>query len=298
MDVRDLSRRFAIDNRVAITEGQGGLAMVQVTTEQATAVISPYAGQVLSYRPRGQEDVMFLSESAYYAQGKAIKGGVPICWPWFGPDPEGKGRPGHGFVRNRQWELQGTEVLPNGSVRVRVGLSDSDETRAVWPHAFRLTLETTVGASLEVALITRNLGVAPFDLSQALHTYFRVGDIARTRVLGLENRAYIDKMDGGREKRQDGAVAITGETERVYTGVSGLLEIEDGALARRIRIAPSGSASAVVWNPWAATAKSMADLGDEDYLRMICVETTNAGPDVVRLAPGAEHRLGAVYSLA
>lgn len=297
MDIRDLARRFGIDNRVSVTEGRGGLVMVEVTTDHATAVISSYAGQVLSYRPRGQRDLLFLSESAYYAAGKAIKGGVPICWPWFGPDPEGKGRPGHGFVRNRQWDLLGAEARADGSVRVSLGLGDTEETRAVWPHAFSLGLEVTVGASLEVALITRNRGVAPFDLSQGLHTYFRIGDIARTRVFGLEGCAYLDKMEGGVEKRQTGAVTITAETDRVYTGVTGPLEIDDGGLDRRIRITSTGSASAVVWNPWAATAKAMADLGDDDYLRMICVETTNAGPDVIRLAAGAEHRLTACYAV-
>lgn len=297
MDIRDLTRRFGIDRRVSITEGKGGLTMVAVTTDHASAVISPYAGQVLSYRPAGADDLLFLSESAYYAPGKAIKGGIPVCWPWFGPDPEGKGRPGHGFVRNRPWELLATELRADGSVRVRLGLTDSDETRALWPHAFALTLDATIGAALEIALTTRNRGAAPFVLSQGLHTYFQVGDIARTRVLGLDGCSYLDKMDGGRECRQDGPVTITGETDRIYTGVTGPLEIADAGLGRRIRIESAGSASAVVWNPWQDTARAMADLGDDDYRRMVCVETTNAAPDTITVTPDGEHRLVALYSL-
>lgn len=297
MDIRDLARRFGIDNRVAITEGKGGLVMVEVTTERATALISTYAGQVLSFCPRGGQDLMFLSESAYYARGKAIKGGMPVCWPWFGPDPEGKGRPAHGFVRNRQWELLGTEALADGRVRVGLELHDTEETRAIWPHAFSLGLDITVGAALEVSLVTRNRGATGFDLSQALHTYFRVGDIARTRILGLDDCRYIDKMDASVEKHQSGAVTIAAETDRIYTGVTGPLEIDDAGLDRRISIVSSGSASAVVWNPWQATAKAMADLGDDDFQRMVCVETTNAGPDIIHLAPGSEHSLTACYSL-
>lgn len=297
MDIRDLARRFGIDRRVSVTEGKGGLAMVEVTTDHARAIISPYAGQVLSYCPTGQADLLFVSESAYYAEGKAIKGGVPVCWPWFGPDPEGKGRPGHGFVRNRAWELQATELAADGSVRIRLGLSDSDDTRALWPHAFALTLEVTIGAALDIALVTRNQGATSFALSQGLHTYFSIGDIARTQVLGLDGCAYIDKMDGGSEKRQAGPVVISGETDRIYTGIAGPLEIDDAGLNRRIRIDTTGSASAVVWNPWQSTARAMADLGDDDYMRLICVETTNAGPDTVTVAPGAEHRLTARYSL-
>lgn len=296
MDISELARRFGIADRVAVIAGKGGLAMVEVTTGHSTALISIYGAQVLSFRPRGHDDLMYLSETAYYAPGKAIKGGMPVCWPWFGPDPEGKGRPGHGFVRNRQWDLVGTEALADGRVRVVLGLSDSEETRAIWPHAFNLSLDVTVGAGLDVALITRNTGTTPFALSQALHTYFRVGDIARTLILGLDGCRYLDKMDDG-EKTQNGAVTIVSETDRIYTGVRGALEIDDAGLARRIRIAATGSASAVVWNPWQATAKAMADMGDDDYRRMICVETTNAGPDIIDLAPGGEHHLSVSYAV-
>ncbi|MGE5504371.1 MAG: D-hexose-6-phosphate mutarotase [Actinomycetota bacterium] len=293
-----LDSLFAIPGRVAIAEGPGGFAQVVVTTPEAEAVISTYAGQVLSFRPRGQDDLMFLSDTAFYAPGKAIKGGVPVCWPWFGPDPEGKGRPGHGFVRNRQWELRLTEVTADGPVRVCLGLVDSEETRGIWPHAFDLELEVLVGTELELGLTTRNRGDAPFVLGQALHTYFKVGDIGRTEVMGLGGCRYLDKMDGGAEKRQQGPVTVDAETDRVYLGVGDRLEIVDQSLGRRIAIATSGSTSAVVWNPWAATAKAMADLGDDDYKVMLCVETCNAEADTVTLAPGAVHRLGATYSLA
>jgi glucose-6-phosphate 1-epimerase len=298
MSIESLNGEFAIAGKVAVVAGPGGLPMVDVDTGAARARISIHAGQVLSFHPKDQAaDLMFLSEKAHYADGKAIKGGVPICWPWFGPDPEGKGRPGHGFVRNRAWTLRGTEALADGRVRVRLGLTDTEETRTLWPHAFDLEVQATVGASLETALVTRNRGTAPFALSQGLHTYFRVGDIGRVAVTGLDGRTYIDKMDGGKEKIQRGPVTIDGETDRIYTGVAGTLAIEDAALGRRISIAASGSASAVVWNPWAATAASMADLNDDDYKVMICVETTNAGPDVIQVPAGGEHRLVATYSV-
>jgi glucose-6-phosphate 1-epimerase len=290
--------RFAIGDTVRVVAGPGGLPMVEVNIPAARAEMSPYAGQVLSWTPAGQAaDVMFLSKKAFYADGKAIKGGVPVCWPWFGPDPEGKGRPGHGFVRNRMWTLRRTEMLADGRALVAVGMTDDDTTRAVWPHAFDLELTATIGATLTVAMTTRNTGDESFALSQAFHTYFRVGAIDRTTVRGLEGMRYIDKMDGSTEKTQDGAVAITGETDRIYTGLGGPLAIEDAALGRTIRIRTEGSRSAVVWNPWAATAAAMADLEDEDYTRMICVETCNAGPDTLTLAPGASHTLVAEYSV-
>jgi glucose-6-phosphate 1-epimerase len=299
MTIAKLNADFAIDGRLKVVEGPGGLPMLDINTDQAQARISPYAGQVLSFKPAGQkDDLLFLSKSAYYAPGKAIKGGVPICWPWFGPDPEGKGRPGHGFVRNRPWVLRSTEALGDGRIQVRLGLTDSDETRAIWDHAFDLELQATIGSTLDVALTTRNTGSAAFALSQGLHTYFTVGDIAKTQVQGLDGCAYVDNMDGGAKKVQHGAIEVGGETERIYSGVNGVLEIEDKALNRRITIRPSGSASAVVWNPWAATAASMADLGDDDYKTSLCVETINAGTDGLQIAPGDEHRLGVEYGLA
>ncbi|GAB6053530.1 D-hexose-6-phosphate mutarotase [Magnetospira thiophila] len=290
MTIDQLNTDFGIAGKLTLVEGPGGLTMLDVSTALATARVSPYAGQVLAYRPTGQtEDLLFLSQQAYYAPGKAIKGGLPVCWPWFGPDPDGLGRPGHGFVRNRAWSLLSTAERPDGTIEIRLGLSDTEETRAIWPHSFELELRAIIGATLEVALITRNRGTEAFPLTQALHSYFRVGDIAQARVLGLEGCTYIDKMDNSTEKPQAGAVTISGETDRIYTGVGPHLSIEDQALGRTLALTSQGSASAVVWNPWAATAQAMADLGDDDYKSMLCVETTNAGPDVVTVAPGGEH---------
>ncbi|CAA7612624.1 Aldose 1-epimerase [Magnetospirillum sp. LM-5] len=293
MTIADLTRRFAIDGSLSFRAGPGDLIMIDVTADGGRATISLYAGQVLSFVPDGKTDLLFLSEQAYYAKGKAIKGGMPVCWPWFGPDPDGLGRPGHGFARTRPWDVMETRKLADGRVMVVLGLACDAETRAIWPHSFVLAQEIVVGDGLEVALVTRNSGQTTFTLSQALHTYFRVGDIERTRIRGLDGCAYIDKMEGGAVKSQSGPVVISSETDRIYTGVPAALSIEDDGQDRRILVESKGSASAVVWNPWQDTAKAMADLADEDYRHMICVETTNAGPDLVAVPPGAVHRLEA-----
>ncbi len=279
--------------------GNGGLPMINVSNDHADAVISVYAGQVLSFTPKGAADVLFVSDKAYYAEGKAIKGGVPICWPWFGADPEGKGRPAHGFMRNRMWSEWETRENANGSTTVILGVESSPETLAIWPHAFRLAMEITVGNTLQLALVTRNTGDVAFNITQAMHTYFAVGDIAQTTVTGLEGTQYLDKAaDGnGATKQQDGAISINSEVDRVYLGVPAELAIVDGALNRTIRITSSGNKTAVVWNPWAKIAAGMADLQDDDYLRFVCVETTNAADDVVEVAAGGEFRLVAEYSL-
>ncbi|WP_258363702.1 D-hexose-6-phosphate mutarotase [Nitrosomonas ureae] len=297
MTIEELNTKYKIAGQLEFIAGNGGLPMIRVNNAKAAALISLHAGQVLSYQPAGEpEDVLFLSEKAYYQDGKAIKGGAPICWPWFGADPEGKGRPGHGFVRNRAWNVVATEAMNNGDVKVTLGLVDTPDTRAIWPQSFSLLQEIIIGATLNLSLITRNTGKETFSITQAFHTYFKVGDIARTKVLGLEGCEYIDKAGGGNtQKRQSDAVTIESEVDRIYLDVGNTLTIDDSALNRRIQITSQGSKTAVVWNPWEKISKEMADLEDTDYQRLVCVETTNAANDVVEIAPGSECRLMASY---
>ncbi len=296
MNIEQFNADHGIVGQIEFFEGQGGLPFIRASNAKANALISVYAGQVLAYRPAGKaDDLMFLSEKAYYQAGKAIKGGVPICWPWFGSDPEGKGRPAHGFVRNRMWDVIDTAVSVNGEARIVLGLTDTPETRSIWPHAFVLRLEITIGETLGLALITRNSGDQPFSITQAFHTYFGVGDIHQTSVSGLEGKSYIDKVDGGQQKIQSGAVTINTEVDRSYLDVANELVIHDAARKRNVRITSQGSRSAVIWNPWAKIASEMADLQDDDYLRLLCVETTNAASDVVTIQPGSEFRLTAQY---
>ena len=296
MNIERLNNEYGIADQVVFVEGEGGFPFIRIRNDKASALISVYAGQVLSFQPEhARDDLLFLSEQAYYQPGKAIKGGVPICWPWFGPDPEGLNRPAHGFLRNRMWDVVETSATPEGDTRVILGLTDSDETHAIWPRAFVLRLEITISDTLNLELVTRNSGSQPFSVTQAFHTYFSVGDISQTSVSGLENTRYIDKADDNLEKNQTGAVTVEAEVDRIYLSVSSDLIIHDTARKRRIRIVSKGNRTAVIWNPWASISTEMADLQDDDYRRFICVETTNAATDRVNIRPGSEFRLAANY---
>lgn len=296
MKIEQLNADYAIAGQLKFIEGKGGFPFIEISNAKTSALISVYAGQVLSFCPAGTaDDLMFLSEKAYYQPGKAIKGGAPICWPWFGADPQGLGRPAHGFVRNRLWNVVATGTTADGDTRVTLGLIDTPETRAIWPQSFTLALEITVGSSLNLELVTRNTGTQMFPVTQAFHTYFKVGDISQISVLGLEGIDYIDKTDNSAQKQQTGAVMIDTEVDRIYLRVQGELVIADAALKRRIRIASRGSKTAVVWNPWAKISAEMGDLQDDDYRRLLCVETTNSVTDVVEIAPNREFRLVANY---
>jgi glucose-6-phosphate 1-epimerase len=297
MDIAQLNTNYGQLGRLKFISGQGDLPFLEITHPQATALISLYAGQVLSFQPKSAtEDVIFVSDQASYQSGKAIRGGTPICWPWFGPDPEGLGRAAHGFVRNRMWKMMQSQTTVSGETQVTLGLSDTPETQAIWPHPFELSLVITVGASLTMELITCNSGNTPFTIAQALHTYFKVGGISQVQVLGLEDVRYLDKTDGSAEKTQVGSIKIDREVDRVYQNVTaGELVIVDPVYGRRIYITAQGSKTAIVWNPWIEIAARMADLDDADYQRFVCVETANAAADVVTVAPDSTARLMANY---
>ncbi len=296
MTLDQLNNDYAITGLLEFEKGEGGFPVARIDNGKARARISVYAGQVLSYQPAGEaHDLLFVSEAAYYQAGKAIKGGIPVCWPWFGPDPEARGRPAHGFVRNRPWVVRATEVLAGGDTRIILGLTDSPESRDIWPHAFDLSLSATIGSGLRVELLTRNTGDQPFTLTQALHSYFNIGAIGQVQVFGLEDGDYLDKAGDGGRYTQRGAVRFDREVDRIYLDAPTGLVIDDAALGRRISIATSGSRTAVVWNPWATITAGMGDLRDDDYQRFVCVETANAATDSIEVKPGGEYRLSAEY---
>lgn len=298
MNIEQLNSNYGVTDQLQFSTGKGNFPIIHINNLHAQAVISVYAGQVLSYRPvSATEDLMFLSEQAYYQAGKAIKGGTPICWPWFGPDPEGLGRASHGFVRNRLWSVQSTSMTPNQETKVKLGVVDTPETQAIWPHPFELSIEITVGPTLTLELMTRNTGDHPFSITQALHTYFHVGDIAPICIKGLEDTAYIDKVDGGIQKHQSSQITIAEEVDRIYLDVSPELVIEDPTYHRQIKITSAGSQTAIVWNPWVDNSAKMADLEDDDYQKFVCVETANAANEVIEIQPGTANSLSARYQV-
>lgn len=292
----DLNARFAVPG-LAFEEGPGGLTVARIANGQGEAMVSLSGGHVMTWNPVGEKPVLWLSGFAKFAPGKSIRGGVPVCWPWFGPHATEAAFPGHGFARTVPWAVVGTETLADGATRLTLELQHSDATRAQWPHPSSVRNVVTVGRTLALDLVTRNLGEAPFVLGEALHTYFAVSDIRQAPIQGLDGCAYWDKAAGGVDGRQQGPIVIGSEVDRVYLGTPADCTIEDQGWRRRIRIAKQGSHSTVVWNPWTEKAEKMGDFGPDGHLGMVCVESGNALGDVVTLAPGATHTLSVRYSV-
>jgi glucose-6-phosphate 1-epimerase len=297
MTLTELNQRFAISNHVLFKEIADGIIIAEVSNQHANSNITLQGAHVATWQPRGQEPVIWLSPFAKFAPGKSIRGGVPICWPWFGPHATDAKLPGHGFARTVQWEVLETKALPDGSTYLRFGLIESDATRSQWPHPSTAQIEVTIGKSLRIALITQNNSPDTFTLGEALHTYFNISDVAQMKIRGLEGCDYLDKVGEAARRTQQGAIVIESEVDRVYVDTEADCVIEDAGLKRAIRIAKSGSRSTVVWNPWTEKANKMGDFGEHGYRGMVCVESANAFDNLVTVKPGETHSLVVEYSV-
>ena len=292
--VKELQEEFGIPGAVRFEAGQNGLLRAVVTAPQADAQVYLHGAHVTHYQPRGQQAVLFMSVYSNFERGKPIRGGVPLVFPWFGPRADDPSAPMHGFVRLVAWRMEAASQGADGSVALVLMLDRSGAMDPPWPHDFALRYRVVVGTMLELALEAQNPSDTPWAFEEALHTYLAVGDVREVSIHGLAGADYLDKTDGMRRKTQDpDPIRITGETDRVYLNTQTTCVIEDPRGGRRLVVEKSGSDVTVVWNPWIARAKALADLGAEEWPRMLCIETCNAADHAITLRPGARHEMRA-----
>jgi len=263
--------------------GQGGLTKAVVATPVASGEIYLHGAHVTSWQPAGHEPVLWMSRSSLFQLGKPIRGGVPICFPWFGPHASDPSAPAHGFARTAMWEVAEARPTAEGGISVTL------QTR-IDPFAVRFTVE--FGSVLRMTLATElATGVSTSHrFEDALHTYFSVSDVRNISITGLERSRYIDKLDGAAEKPATGvAIEFIGETDRVYFDSDSECHLHDPGRKRSIAVSKSGSHSTVVWNPWIAKSARMPDFGDHEWPEMVCIETANVGANAVELAPKSIH---------
>jgi glucose-6-phosphate 1-epimerase len=288
LNIDELNKRFAIDGVARLTAGNNGLPRVSISGPAATAEIYLHGAQLTCWCPAGAEEVIFLSKQSQWAAGHAIRGGIPVCFPWFRNKADDPKAPSHGFVRTRAWQLDSVEKLGD-AVRVSLSTSSDEGTRAWWPYDFHLQHRLTIGADLAQELVMTNTGSKPLRFEEALHTYYRVGGADAVRISGLDAVEYLDNTDNNRENRQQGDIVFTAQTDRAYVDTTHPVEIIDPILRRRIRLEKQESRTTVVWNPWSTGAQSLADLGDDEWRMMACVEASNIRAFAVDLEPGQQH---------
>jgi D-hexose-6-phosphate mutarotase len=295
MNLEELNSRYALGHQLKFTQDANGLIVAEIENSLASARLALQGAHLLEWRPRSTSlPVVWYSPKAQLLEGKPPHSGAPVCWPWFGMHPGAPDFPAHGFARSQPWEVIATDN-ENGATRLTLRLLPHPETHLQWSHSSLLTLDVIVGETLHMTLTTTNTGDEAFEITEALHTYFQVADIAHVRVLGLEDCSYLDKVENFAKKEQVGSVTFSGETDRVYVDTAAECIIEDPGLRRRIRVAKSGSATTVVWTPWRDKAAGMSDVGEE-WPHMVCVESANAAHNAVAIAPRSTHALVVEYS--
>jgi glucose-6-phosphate 1-epimerase len=265
---------------------RSGHTLIAVTTAQATGAIALQGAQVLQWRPNAAKEVLWCAPLPPANTGKAIRGGIPICWPWFGPHATDQNAPQHGLVRNPNWALAATRASDDGA---HIALTHA-------AFGCDLRLEIAMSSDLKMSLSAHNTTSAPITITEALHTYFHVANVTTTRITGLDGCTYRDNTDDMREKVQRGPITCSRETVAVFPDTPDIVEIEDPGLKRRIRVTRTGGRSTVVWHPGASVA-GFADIPAETATQFVCVESGNVSPNGVIIAPASTHRLEVAFDL-
>jgi glucose-6-phosphate 1-epimerase len=293
--IDDLNSRFAVPKLIRFEVGQKNLTRAVITAPGGEAHVYLHGAHVTHYQPKGQSPVLFMSRQSHFAADKAIRGGIPVIFPWFGPRAGDAAAPAHGFARTLEWSVLGTK--PTGSAAgLTLARNSSESARRYFPQDFELLYTITVGANLTLSLEIRNRSSAAFTFEEALHTYLAVGDVRQSTIDGLDGRTFIDKTASGPRTRQSGPVHIERETDRVYLDTTDDVRVTDPVLRRQLLVSKTGSQSTVVWNPWIEKAKALSDFGDDEWPKMLCIETANAADNAVSLAPEKSHVMTATLT--
>jgi glucose-6-phosphate 1-epimerase len=295
--IAELNRRFGIPGVAKVCEGNGALPRVHITSSPAEGEIYLHGAQVTSWKPAWADEVIFLSTRSRWEEGQAIRGGIPICFPWFRGKADDRQAPAHGFARTTTWQLEA--IVESGSgVTVTMFTESNERTRRWWLGEFRLVHRATFGSELRLELECRNTGTAPFRFEEALHAYNRVADVRDLRLQGLKGVSFLDNIDSNKEKTQNGDLTVAAQTDNAYLNTGNETDLLDPRMSRRIRLRKVNSLTTVVWNPWREGAEGMRDLGEGEWTQFLCVEASNILSSAIHLAPGQQHTMTAVISLA
>ena len=283
-----------LDNIMVIhKELDNNYKYIEIKNEEAEAKIALQGGHIFHYKATNKEPLLWLSETAIFKKGKAIRGGVPICFPWFGPPVSDASLPQHGFARTALWELVEVKEESEKLTEVELKLESNEEYMKIWAYKFDVRLKITIGKELKLALCITNTDTKSFTFTTALHSYFNVSDISKVLVRGLDGAEFEDSLTG-ENKVQKGDLTINEEVDRVYFNASSSINVQDSR--RSFTLVQKGSNSLVVWNPWVEKAKALADMPNEGYQTIICLETGNVRKDERTLQPNEVHILEVAIS--
>ena len=297
MDTEELNDRFGIEGEIGFAELEGELPFAVISNKYAEADICLYGAHITGFRPRGQVDVLWMSPLSSFEEGKAIRGGIPVCFPWFGPHASDSSLPQHGFARISMWEVSETKSLSNGESYLSLKLSSSSKTKNYWPYDFMAEMIFIIGSRLTVSLRITNTSNENISYTAALHTYINLSGIENIAIEGLENTHYENQLDGARYVQKEKLLKITQAETRHYFDTESDCIIHDPFFSRSIRIKKTGSKCSTVWNPWAETCAAINDMPDNAFETFICLETVNKINNIIHLAPGEMHETTAILNV-
>jgi glucose-6-phosphate 1-epimerase len=297
MNVDELNDKFGIEGEIGFAELEGDLVFAMIANKYADANISLYGAHITGFRPIGNMDVLWMSPLSKFREGSAIRGGIPVCFPWFGPHESNENLPQHGFARLLNWEVIETKSTQNGESLLSLQLCSSDKTKRYWPYDFCAEMIFTIGLSLTVTLKITNTSSVYFEYTSALHSYFSLSSIENIAIEGLKNTRYQSQLDGGDYLQESPLLRISEAETRHYYNTETPAIIYDPVFNRRIRIDKTGSRNTTIWNPWVETCEEMEDMPDDGYLTFVCLETVNKIGDIINLAPGEFHQTTAEISI-
>jgi glucose-6-phosphate 1-epimerase len=293
----ELDRRFGISGIARVCQGKNGLLRLQISHSKVEGEMYLHGAQVTSWKPAGSDEVLFVSTNSRWQEGQAIRGGIPICFPWFRAKAHDAKAPAHGLVRTKGWQLESI-VEDTSGICVTMSTESDEQTQRWWPAHFRLVHRVVFGPELTLELTCTNTGKSDLRFEEALHTYNRVSDVANVRLEGLDAVEFLDNTDSNRSKVQYGDFTVASPTDNAFIGTQNDVDLIDPKLRRHIRLKKANSLTTVVWNPWSEGAARLGDLGDGEWTQFLCVEASNILDASVTLAAGGSHTMTAVMSTA
>jgi len=297
INIEELDDNFSIEGEVGFAELEENMAFITVSNKYADADICLYGAHITNFKPHKAMPVLWMSPESNFEEGKPIRGGIPVCFPWFGQHITDSVKPQHGFARLMYWNVKEAATLASGETLIRLQLCSSAETKIYWEHDFCAEMTFVIGKTLNATLKVTNTSSIPFEYTCALHSYYNISSIEEITIEGLQNTGYYNQLDGEEYTQEPSGLKIQKAETRHYYNTEVPCIINDPLFGRRIRVAKSGSKVTTVWNPGEETCAKIDDMPDDAFHAFVCIEAVNAFNDIIKLAPGETHETLAIIGL-
>lgn len=297
IDIDQLDDKFSIEGELGFAELENDLVFITVSNKFADADICLYGAHITSFRPHNSIDILWMSEESNFEFGKPIRGGIPVCFPWFGQHKTNPEFPQHGFARLIYWDVVSTATNSLGETEIKLSHISNAETKSFWPYDYLAEIFIVVGQKLRVSLKITNKSTETINYTCALHSYFNLSAIENITIDGLKGVSYYNQLTNDYGIQNEDKLEILEATTRHYLNTESYVVIEDNVFRRRIRVDKAGSKVTTVWNPWIETCTAISDLADDSFETFVCVEAINAFEYPVTIAPGESFETSAFISI-